>query len=334
MQWSLIVIFLLGALGVLSAAPKKLIIDTDLFSDVDDTGALLLALTHRDADILGVNINYPSMYTGLAASSLLGYYNHSHVPLGLKRPFSNVTYFDDYTYENGEYASKVAYHWQDDASLPWADASSTWDTVELYRKLLSEQDDQSVTIVSIGFLDNLSRLLSSTNDTYSSFPGTDLVTAKVKELIVMGGSYPSGREFNFFGYNSTATAHVVNNWPTPVTFSGSELGNYVFSGARLSLEAPENDPVRGAYIWYNGYNKSRNSWDPLTMLYAIEGLGRVFRFGNFGGHNYVYPDGQNEWRSESNGREQHYLELVVSNQTAGSVLDHMFIQGAKRAAHH
>ncbi|KAI1636613.1 inosine-uridine preferring nucleoside hydrolase-domain-containing protein [Biscogniauxia mediterranea] len=331
MQWFFIVVFLLGARAVEGAARKKLIIDTDLFSDVDDTGALLLALTHRNVNILGVNVNYPSMYTGLAASSLLGYYNHSHVPLGLARPFSNVTYFDDYTYENGEYASKVAYHWQDNASLPWADASSTWDPVELYRKLLSEQDDQSVTIASIGFLDNLSGLLSSPGDAYSTLSGSELVTAKVRELVVMGGSYPSGREFNFFGHNATATAHVVNNWPTPMTFSGSELGNYVFSGAILSLEAPENDPVRGAYIWYNGYNKSRNSWDPLTMLYAIEGSGGVFRYANLGGHNYVYPGGQNEWKSEGDGRVQHYLGLTVSNQTAGSILDRMFLKGAKRA---
>ena len=67
------------------------------------------------------------------------------------------------------------------------------------------------------------------------------------------------------------------------------------------------------------------------MLYAIEGLGGVFRYANLGGHNYVYPGGQNEWKSGSNGRVQHYLGLTVSNQTAGSILDRMFLKGAKRA---
>ena len=66
----------------------------------------------------------------------------------------------------------------------------------------------------------------------------------------MGGSYPCGREYNFFGYNSTAAAHVVNKWPGAVTFSGDELGRNVWSGARLMVEGPVGDPVRAAYEWY------------------------------------------------------------------------------------
>lgn len=105
-----------------------------------------------------MNINYPSTYTALATSSILGYYNHSHVDIGLRRPFTNSTFFDFYYYEHGEYASKVAYHWSRYASLPWMDVESTWDPVQLYRKLLSEADD-GVTIASIGFLENVSSYL-------------------------------------------------------------------------------------------------------------------------------------------------------------------------------
>ncbi|KAG8424801.1 hypothetical protein J3458_001564 [Metarhizium acridum] len=66
---------------------KKLIIDTELFGDADDIGALLLALTHPHVDLLGVNVDYLSTYSGLAASSLLGYCGHFPVLIGLKRPF-------------------------------------------------------------------------------------------------------------------------------------------------------------------------------------------------------------------------------------------------------
>ncbi|KAL2813766.1 inosine-uridine preferring nucleoside hydrolase-domain-containing protein [Aspergillus cavernicola] len=334
MVWTLALVLLLAnsALGVLPFR-KNIIIDTDLHSDVDDAGALLLACSHPGVKLLGVNINYPSIYSGLAASSLLGYYNHAHVPLGLKRPFTNATFFDDYEYVNGEYTSKVAYNWRHNASFPWANVSGTWNPVELYRKLLSEQEDQTVTIASIGFLDNLSDLLSSQPDTYSPLTGRQLVIEKVNELVVMGGSYPSGYEFNFFGYNSTAAAHVVNTWPGAVTFIGDKVGHYVLSGARLTIEGPERDPVRAAYTWYSGYNKSRSSWDPLTVLYAVEGLGRIFRVGGRSGHNHVYPDGRNVWRSWSNGWSHHYLELAVSNETAGSILDEKFIEGAVGAAY-
>ncbi|PLN85688.1 inosine-uridine preferring nucleoside hydrolase-domain-containing protein [Aspergillus taichungensis] len=310
---------------------KNIIVDTDLYSDVDDAGALLVACTHPGANLLGVNLNYPSIYTGLAASSLLGYYNRSSVPIGLKRPVSNDTYFDDYTFENGEYASKVAYHWRHHASLPWGDIESTWEPVRLYRKLLSDQAHQSVTIMSIGFLDNLSALLSSTADDFSPLIGLELVMDKVQELVVMGGSYPSGREFNFFGYNSTAAAHVVNTWPGKATFVGNQVGLHVISGARLTIEGPANDPVRAAYLC--GEKRSRSSWDPLTLLYGIEGLGGLFRLGSETGHNYVYPDGRNVWKWWNDGRSHSYVDLAVSNETAGAILDERFLPGAMGVAH-
>ena len=119
-------------------------------------GALLLALTHPSINVLGVNVNYPSIYSGLAASSLVGYYNRSDVPIGMKRPFTNDTFFDAWTYQSGEYASKVAYHWREYAPGKWQDTTHIWDPVQLYRKLLASQPDKSITIASIGFLSNVS----------------------------------------------------------------------------------------------------------------------------------------------------------------------------------
>ncbi|KAL4891363.1 inosine-uridine preferring nucleoside hydrolase-domain-containing protein [Aspergillus ambiguus] len=332
-DWTLTVAICLAASNIdPTLAKRKLIVDTDLFSDVDDTGALLLACTQPEVDLLGVNLNYPSTYTALAASSLLGYYGHPQVPIGLKRPFTNSTFFDSYAYQHGEYASKIAYHWREHASLPWTNVSSTWDPVELYRRLLSKEN-QSVTIASIGFLDNLAGLLSSAPDLNSPLSGRDLVATKVSELVVMGGAYPSGHEFNFAGYNVTATAEVVNTWPGRITFSGFELGKNVYTGSRLMVEGPANDPVNTAYRWYNGYNISRESWDPLTVLYAIQGLGDVFTFGNNGGHNHVYPNGTNVWLAEDGQQgPQHYLELKTTPAETGDLLDRLFLQGAVVAA--
>lgn len=44
----------------------------------------------------------------------------------------------------------------------------------------------------------LSALLNSTADTYSNSSGRNLVSNKVSELIIMGGGYPSGYEYNFW----------------------------------------------------------------------------------------------------------------------------------------
>ncbi|PHH59989.1 hypothetical protein CDD81_2223 [Ophiocordyceps australis] len=311
---------------------KKIIVDSDFFVDVDDAGALLLASTHPQVSLLGVNVNYPSSYSALAVSSLLGYYGQGRVPVGLVRPYTNITYLDRYTYEHGEFASKVAYHWQQYAAVPWENVDSLHEPVSLYRQLLSNEQDGSVTIVSLGFLDNLSRMLLSMPDSISAMSGRELVAAKVGELVVMGGQYPSGHEYNFAKYNATAAAHVIGAWPSCITFSGFEIGQVVLSGGGLMLRGPEGDPVKAAYRWFNGQGNAHGSWDPLTMLYAIEGLGQIFEYGE-GGYNYIYSNGTNEWQNATRNNAQHrFLKLTVSPREAGAVLDEYFLQGAMTAS--
>ncbi|KAK2000462.1 inosine/uridine-preferring nucleoside hydrolase [Colletotrichum falcatum] len=310
------------------AARKNIIIDTDIFSDCDDTGALLLAATSPDVNILGVNVNYPSTYSVTAASAILAHYGLESVPIGARRPLTNESFFDTFAYDLGEYASKISYRFSG-GSIPFGAAEDAWDAVSLYRKLLAEADEP-VTIVSIGFFDNLSGLLNSTADAHSNLTGPALVASKVSELVVMGGGYPSGREFNFFGDNPLHTAHVVNNWKGRMVFCGTEVGSAVLSGGKLLAEGPASDPVRQAYIYYNFY-RPRESWDPLTVLYATRGLGELFEYGNDNGRNFVHPNGSNEWVFDRNVTNQFWLDLKVDNVTAAAALDELYLEGALSA---
>lgn len=101
-----------------------------------------------------MNVNYPSTYSALTASAILAHYGKGHVPVGIPRPLTNITFFDGWYFKLGEYTSKIAYHFSG-GSLPWGCAEDAWDPVALYRKVLAESDDGSVTIASIGFLDNV-----------------------------------------------------------------------------------------------------------------------------------------------------------------------------------
>ncbi|KAI0481627.1 inosine/uridine-preferring nucleoside hydrolase [Xylaria cf. heliscus] len=308
------------------AARKNLIIDTDLFSDVDDTGALLLAATSPHVNLLAVNINYSSTFSALAASAILAHYGLSGVPIGIRRPLTNATFFDSWSYESGEYASKIAFHFSG-GSLLWGHAEDAWDPVALYRKVLAEAEDGSVTIASIGFFENLSGLLNSTADSYSDLSGRALVARKVSELVVMGGDYPSGHEFNFWGSNASLTAHVVNTWEGRAVFIGDSAGKDVKSGGRLMCEGPDKDPVRMAYIYYTYYTP-RSSWDPLAVLYAVNGLGDLFEFGNEYGYNHVEIDGSNRWIWDPKVQNQFFLRLKVDEEMAAAELDRLFLQGA------
>lgn len=175
--------------------------------------------------------------------------------------------------------------------------------------------------------------MNSSSDQHSDLSGLDLISRKVSELVIMGGGYPSGYEYNFRGGNSSLTAHVVNNWPGPMVFSGAELGGNVMSGSLLMKDGPASDPVKAAYIYYT-YLNPRYSWDPLTVLYAINGLGSFFEFGNDFGYNHVFPNGSNAWVFDKTMVDQHWLRLKVDNETASAELDKLFLEGTLSVMSH
>ena len=229
----------------------------------------------------------------------------------------------------------MAYNWPRTID----DASTTPEPVELYRRILSFADDQSMHIISIGFLTNLADLLRSDADDHGSLSGPDLISEKVSELVVMGGQYPSGYEFNFGGEDPESTAYVVENWPSdvPITYSGFELGGNIFSGQNLAEHSPPDSPILAAYQWYVGRCSTiRESWDPLTTLYGILGLDGFEKLGikpplvfaNENGYNTITSaNGSNAWVNDSSVTNQHYLRLAdgVSNSSVAWLLDQFYV---------
>ncbi|KAK8094798.1 Inosine/uridine-preferring nucleoside hydrolase [Apiospora hydei] len=329
------------AVPIAACAPaaRNLIIDTDIFSDVDDAGALLLAATSPNVNLLAVNINVGSTYSALAASAILAHYGKGDVPIGIVRPLANSSFFDTYAYELGEYASKIAYHFASPTSnassshqplLPWppSNAEKAADPVSLYRSTLSAAADNSVTIASIGFFENLSGLLNSTADSISPLNGTELIRRKVERLVVMGGMYPSGREFNFFGDDPALAVHVINSWRglTPMVFSGGELGGNVFSGTGLMRD----ESLAGVSVVY----VRRGAAVVGSVDGAVcdgGGLGELFEYGNEVGYNHVFANGSNAWVYDEAVTDQRFLRLRVSNETAAAELDQLYLAGARSA---
>jgi hypothetical protein len=186
----------------------------------------------------------------------------------------------------------------------------------------------------------LSRLLNSTGDDgYSDLSGPELVRKKVSELAVMGGEYPMGYEFNFWGDNPFHTRHVIHTWKdlklTPVTFLGFELGNKVKAGEELMAKGPKNDPVRKAYLMYT-YGVSRPQWDPLLLHYAIYGLGDLFEYGNKNGYNHIHGGedktqaGANTWIDDEEVTDQRWLKLKVEDIEAVRKMEWLLLDAAQR----
>jgi hypothetical protein len=172
-------------------------------------------------------------------------------------------------------------------------------------------------------------LLNSTKDVYSDLDGRELVKAKVSELVIMGGSYPSGHSYNFWGSGPGVAAHVINAWEGRMTFLTGDVGKNVLSGTPLMSQGPETDPVRMAYIYYT-YNHPRSSWDPLTLLYAANGLDDLFEFRKDSGRNHIEFNGSNQWIEDPNIRNQFVLKLKMDNQSTAARVDQLFLDSARK----
>ena len=148
------------------------------------------------------------------------------------------------------------------------DAANAPDTVRLMRHILAR--NRKITIVGIGPLANLADLLGSLPDDISPRPGRELIAGSVDTLVQMGERVPGGEKFNFQTHPSAAR-EVVNKWPTPILFSGKEVGGRISAGEQL-LRTPRTNPVRMAYKlhtqgWMKGFG-----FDHTAVLYAVRGF--------------------------------------------------------------
>jgi chitodextrinase len=239
---------------VITGIPKKIIYETDMCLDVDDVGALasLHALANNgEVELLAVCFNEIHPSGPAAIDAINTWYGRGDIPVGIYK--NTLADPDPSAYLD---ALKKFPHDLDQDSAPSA--------LDVYKKVLSEQPDKSVTIVSVGFLNNLSDLISAE---------PDLVAQKVNELVIMGGLNNDG--FNLSRHNLvSASENVIRNWPSPLVIS--QPGRRIKTGERLE-NSPEENPVREAYyqFFYSNFC-GRPSWDQVAVLYGVRGLSDYF----------------------------------------------------------
>ena len=274
---------------------RRIILDTDISSDADDVGALavLHGLAREESiEILAIMVSSADPWSPQAVHVINKYFGKPEIPIGV---VSN-----NGVRHTSSYSEALA------AMVPNSEFS-VGPGVDLYRKILAEQPDKSVTIITIGYLTNLHDLLISDADQYSPLSGLELVEKKVDLLVTMGGDYPQGREWNFI-QDVEASKFVVGNWPTKIIFVGYTLGLNVVTGQTLK-NAEESSPVRKAYHLHNNFS-GRPSWDQLAVLYAVlndRQRDELFTISN-PGQNTIQADGSNIWNERSDG-VHHVLSL-------------------------
>ena len=282
------------------AGPVHIIFDSDMGSDYDDVGAITILHNLADqgeAKILATMAS--TKYDGVAGvlNVFNTYFNRPGLPVGV--PKGDAQTLRDWQ------------HWTDTLLARYPHKIKTndeaWDAVKLYRKILAAQPDHSVTIVTVGFLTNLSNLLNTGGDEYSPLNGNELVKKKVKLLVCMGGKFPSGYEFNVMK-DAKASQNVYTNWPTQVIFSGFEIGAKIKAGLPLIHNAaiknnPTKDVFRISIPMAKEDSLGRMSWDETAVLVAIKGYSKWYTL--HPGRITVANDGKNGW--DDSGTGQAYL---------------------------
>lgn len=289
--FSLLIILLLP----LSAfAQLRVIVDTDIDSDVDDVGTLAMLYTlHKQhwINLLGTIVTSDDPYAATCVSAFNAYYGMRDLPLGFLQGQTELKNHSCYTRQISE---------EFPHDLPsWQEAATSTDT---YRRLLAESPDHSVLLLTIGHLSSLQKLLQSGPDRHSSLSGKQLVEAKVQKWYCMGGLFPEGKEANFSRPDPASTVYCLANWTKEVVFCGWEIGQEIVTGdASLKAHLAPGHPMFRAYELYNDF-KGRASWDQVTAFLLTGEASRYFDFDN-AGYCQVEADGSNRWIPGKKGRQ-------------------------------
>ncbi|MEP6594762.1 MAG: nucleoside hydrolase [Ginsengibacter sp.] len=307
----LFLIFCLVSLSFAQAQNKKsvsIIFDTDMGPDYDDVGAITLLHAFADSGNAKILATIASTkYEGVAAvlNVLNTYFKRPGIPIGV--PKGTAVRQKDWQHWTDTLITKYPHVIKTNNEVP--------DAVKLYRKILAKQPDSSVTIVTVGFLTNISNLLKSSPDKYSSLTGKDLVKKKIKQLVCMAGKFPAGKEFNI-EEDAKASKYVYNHWEKPVLFSGFEIGQKIHTGLPLiNNDAIQNSPVKDVFRICIPMAKEdsagRMSWDETAVLVGVKGYRPFYKIRQ--GEIKIEEDGSNTWSNTGTGH-CHLIEAIPPSE--------------------
>lgn len=301
-------------------SPVPMIIDTDLGNDIDD--ALALAMAHAmqndgECELVGVAVNKDNRYAPALVDIINTFYERGEIEIGVIA--------DGKTPEDGNFLKPIV-EAKIDGKNKYTRSFKSYDlnAVEMYRKVLANMEDNSVSIVSIGFMTNLARLLVSSPDEHSELNGVELVAKKVRLLSVMAGEFTkesqanpdkASSEFNI-KHDIDSARYVFDNWPAEVIVSGLEVGKqilYPVASIYNDFSWIENHPIVEAYKLYLEMPYDRPTWDLTSVLCAVRDADDYFSISCRG---KVRVDERGVTRFEESAKGKH--RYLVFDSSKGS----------------
>lgn len=314
-------------------AVPKIIFDTDIGGDIDDLGALYALNVYADkglCEIIGVMSSWPMTFHIDGIDAVNTYFGRPDIPIGVVQ--GELYEKNEYTWFLGERFP----HDQTGTSAPKA--------TQLYRDLLAESSDSSITIIVTGRLNNIYDLLKSVPDLASPLSGRDLIHKKVKAFFIMGGLYPASEttETNFRIGGPGVTKYVLDSCSSPMIFNGGEIGHAKLgfsTGSRIN-NLPEDNVLRAGYLYFfqnpPAWTRLEPSdsiadwsiWDIITVQVAIAGGKDYFDIVTKG-YNTADSSGVNKWIISPDKNHTYLVKKMDPQKYADSVIEQLLLTEAK-----
>ncbi len=295
-------------LSIAAFAQPKIILDTDFGNDADDLGALSILnnLENRgECEVLAV-MSYFTENDVIAAIDAVNLFYGNEFPLAI----SSREYYTLKTSYNAAIVDKFKSR-QANNSVPLC--------CELYRKILSSAEPNSITLVVVGPLGNIRDLYLSPADEISPLTGAELLQSKVKSFAIMGGGYPSMKgEWNFNGDQPGTTKFILESLPHQLGFVDYEVGSSIKIGDEFnSLEG--DSPLKTGFAhfsanasWMKQYYKGRildnSSFDQIALYLGIYGAESPYYDMIEGERCIAEENGDNQWVEDANSHHT-YMRL-------------------------
>ena len=309
----------------------KLIYDGDIGPDpCDFTTLSMLHEYHRHGliELLGVAGETPDPHLASTFSIYNQVYKND-IPIGAYRPQTWGAIFSDDVVKRYQKVAREGCHaehkniFEKYGNSTTQTAEKVVEPVALYRKLLA----------AAGQLFNFPALLASPADKISPLTGRQLVAAKVKEVVFMGGCFPDskgkqfqgtdGAEWNWWAFANRNTTKNTLETPAslgkPLTYIGWEQGVKVPIGKELTQKLGRNHPTTESYFLMRHVPfkatqlpADNPAFDDLGLFYAVErGVGTYFH--KVRGRVRVDEKGANDWLPDENGKEA-YITVIPGKE--------------------
>jgi hypothetical protein len=253
--------------------PIPLIFDTDIGNDCDDVLAMgvIHALESRGAcKLLAVTITKDHDQCAPFTDAINTFYGRGGIPIGVCR--SGITP------QQSRFTGLVTEKEGDKDRYPHdlRSGKDAPDAVKVLRQVLAAQANGSVVILQVGFSTNLANLLKSMPDDISPLTGRELASKKVRLVSAMAGAFAPVNGQPHLEYNVTediASAKVLAmEWPTPIVFSGFEIGlaiPYPASSIEQDYQYVPHHPLKESYVLYEPPPHNRPTWDLTSVLFGV-----------------------------------------------------------------